>query len=57
MFLIYANLTEPVTSIKGEIDVLTDNGEINFQVSRRRVSKIDPAPVDTLVTLSKVLKC
>lgn len=48
---------EPVTSIKGKIDVLTDNGEINFQVSRRRVSEIDPAPVDTLVTLSKILKC
>jgi len=53
----YAILTESVTSIKGEINVLTDNGEINFQVSRRRVSKIDPAPVDTLVTLSKILKC
>lgn len=53
----YIALTEPITLVKGKINVLTDNGEINFQVFRRRVSEVDPASIDTFVTLSKILKC
>jgi len=55
VFCRYVILTKSITSIKNNI--LTDNGEINFQVFRRRISEIDPASVDTLITLSKILKC